>query len=127
MNNIEYKIHVALVEFVTLKFPHVEIRSDLAGIKMPMGLAVKVQKLNGYRRAWPDIFIAEPMGRYCGLFIEIKKDCSELYCKNGDMRKAAHIVEQSEKLESLRKKGYCAEFCCGLDECICMVGSYLDG
>lgn len=127
MNDLEYKIQLALVDYICKKYPNVEFRSDLGGIRLPMGLAVKAKKLNGGRKAWPDFFLAEPMGIYSGLFIEIKKDREAIYCKDNTMRQDKHTKEQSEKLASLRKSGYRAEFCCGIDECIELVDEYLGG
>ena len=125
MKNEEYKIQCAVVEYLNLQYPCVEFRSDMGGIKLPMGLAVKAKKANGGRRAWPDLFIAEPTGGYHGLFIEIKKDRLEVYGKRGKMRTNVHITEQNEKLESLRGKGYAAEFGMGFNHCVEMIDNYL--
>ena len=125
MNDLEYKIHVSLVEYVTLKHPNVEHRSDLGGIRLPMGLAIKAKRLNGHTRAWPDYFIAEPAGDYCGLFIEIKKDRDEVYKKNGMLRETEHVTEQYCQLVRLMDRGYKAVFGCGLDECMAIVDEYL--
>jgi hypothetical protein len=126
MNDLEYKIHVALVEYVTLKYPNVDHRSDLGGIRLPMGLAIKVKRLNGHTKSWPDYFIAQPTGRYCGLFIEIKKDRNAAYKKDGLLRESEHITEQHWQLVKLREKGYKAVFGCGLDECMAIVDEYLN-
>ena len=85
----------------------------------------KAKKANGGRRAWPDLFIAAPTWEYHGLFIEIKKNRLEVYGKRGKMRTSAHISEQNEKLESLREKGYAAEFGMGLGHCIEIIDNYL--
>ena len=71
-------------------------RTDIdfgSGIKLTMGQAVKQKRQNGGRRAWPDMFIAEPMPRcvdgswnheYNGLFIELKKEGTRIKKKNGE-------------------------------------------
>lgn len=126
MKDEEFKIHCAVVEYLLAQCPDVEFRSDMGGVRLPMGLAIKAKKANGGRRAWPDLFIAEPLaGYYHGLFIEIKKDRLEVYGKRGKMRTSAHISEQNKKLKSLREKGYAAEFGMGLEHCVKMIDSYL--
>lgn len=126
MKDEEFKIHCAVVQYLLAQYPDVEFRSDMGGVRLPMGLAIKAKKANGGRRAWPDLFIAEPLaGYYHGLFIEIKKDRLEVYGKRGKMRKNAHILEQNEKLEALRAKGYAAVFGMGLEHCIGILDNYL--
>lgn len=125
MTGAEYKIQIAIVDYLLRRYPDVEFRADLGGIRLTRGLAVKAARLNGKRRAWPDMFIAEPRGKWCGLFIEIKASRSDLYCVNGDMRKDKHVIEQSAKLDALMAKGYLAVFCCGLDEAIKCIDTYL--
>lgn len=126
MKDEEYKIQCAVVKYLILQYPKVEFRSDMGGVRLPMGLAIKAKKANGGRRAWPDLFIAEPAPGYHGLFIEVKKDRLEVYGKRGEMRKSAHISEQNEKLESLRARGYAAEFGMGLEHCIEIIDNYLE-
>ena len=126
MKNDEYKIHVALVEYVTRRYPGVLIRSDLAGLKLPIGLAVKAKRLNGGRRAWPDFFMAKSTDQYSGLFIEIKKDADEIYTKTGRLRETKHIQEQKSVLDALMDNGYYAVFGDGLDECMDIVDDYLN-
>jgi hypothetical protein len=108
-----------------LQYPHVEFRSDMGGVRLSKGLAIKAKRANGGRKSWPDLFIAQPAGKYCGLFIEIKKSRDVLYKKCGEMRVTVHINEQKKKLRVLRSKGYSAEFGCGFDECKTMIDNYL--
>jgi hypothetical protein len=125
MNDREFQLQCNVVDYIKSQFPYAEFRSDMGGVWLPTGLAVKAKKANGGRRAWPDFFIAQPSGDYHGLFIEIKINREEVYCKNGKMRTGKHIAEQHEKLVSLRSKGYAAEFGCGFDECRDLIVGYL--
>lgn len=71
----------------------------------------------------PDLFIAEPKGGYCGLFIEIKAE--SIFNKNGTRKTSTHLKEQSNMLDKLTNKGYCAVFGCGWDECKKIIDNYL--
>lgn len=129
MSEAEIQTNVAL--FLRTQYPDVLFKSDFgSGIKLTPWQA-KMQKLqSGGRRGWPDIFVAEPRrdGNYWyhGLFIELKKDGVRLKKKNGEWANE-HIREQAEVLETLREKGYMAEFAVGLIEAIDLVDDYLGG
>jgi hypothetical protein len=112
-----------------------------------MGQAIKQKRQNGGRRAWPDMFIAEPRPASrintniknwgdineifdnfhfaeFGLFIELKKEGTRLRKKNGDYA-SEHIAEQAEVLAELDKRGYCACFAVGFDEAKRIIDEYL--
>ena len=132
MNEQELQIRVA--DYLTTQYPDVLFHSDFgSGIKLTMAQAVKQKRQNGGRRAWPDMFIAEPTPRcldddgsyeYNGLFIELKKEGTRLKKKNGEWA-SDHIAEQAEILERLRFRGYVAEFAVGFDEAKEIINNYL--
>ena len=129
MSEAELQANVAL--FLRCNYPDVLFHSDFgSGIKLKPWQA-KAQKIqNGGRRAWPDMFIAEPRSTfttlYHGLFIELKKEGTRLKKKNGDWA-SDHIAEQAEVLETLRNKGYKAEFAVGIFEATDLIDEYLGG
>lgn len=135
MTEAEIQANVAL--FLRMKYPKVLFHSDFgSGIYLKPWQA-KAQKIqNGGRRAWPDMFIAEPqeiprpglrpVARYNGLFIELKKEGTRLKKRNGNWA-SDHIKEQAWMLEQLRKKGYKAEFAVGYQEAIALIEDYLGG
>lgn len=148
----ESDLQVQVAEYLTIQYPDVMFHSDFgSGIKLTPGQAVKQKRQNGGRRAWPDMFIAEPifeeatgaeatqrwfkavlakneawMLPHCGLFLELKKEGTRLKRKDGSWANE-HIAEQSEALESLRQRGYCAEFAIGFDEAKKIIDEYLGG
>lgn len=151
----EAKLQEAVAGYLRLQYPDVMFHSDFgSGIKLTPGQAVRQKRQNGYRKGWPDIFIAEPVtitsaymdGLYaeyldnsievvgldhvyytlCGLFIELKKEGTRLKKKNGDWA-TDHIAEQADVLEKLRARGYCAEFAVGFDEAKRIIDEYLGG
>ena len=97
-----------------------------SGSKMTIGQATKQKSLNK-RRGFPDLFIMQPIKNYSGLFLELKKNHDELYCKDGSFRKTEHINEQRDYIRALELRGYRAVFACGFDEAVNIIRDYLDG
>ena len=121
----EFETQCVFREWMTLQHPTILMHCDLSGVRLPIGYAVKIKKLNP-DRAWPDIFIAEPRGKYHGLFVELKRSLDDLYTKGGSFRETQHIKEQRHILRILRQKGYKTEFACGFKELQNVVSDYLD-
>ena len=128
MKKEEFKLQCDVAEFITIKYPDVMFRSDLAGIKMPMGQAVEIKKLRN-SRGYPDLHIIEQAivkGLiYNGLFIEIKLNIEAKYKKNGEIRTSKHIQEQHAMLLELEKRGYLTEWGYGWDDIITKIDHYL--
>jgi len=104
----EYELHRAVVQWLTLQYPHILFRSDYGGVRLPIGLAKKMKALNPLR-AYPDLFIIESAFDHKGLYIEIKQAGTEIYKKNGAYT-TPHIKEQAEYLAKLEDRGYRAVF-----------------
>lgn len=129
----EQELQTQVADYIRLQYPNVLFHSDFgSGIKLTKGQAMKQKRLQGGRRAWPDMFIAEPrtvkVGNdkhvYCGLFIELKKDKTRLYKKDGSYA-SEHILEQDEMLRRLARNGYVAEFAIGFDMAKELIDWYL--
>lgn len=121
----ELDLQMMIVEYLTLRYPGVMFRSDLGGIRLNMGQAIQAKHLQGERRGWPDIFIAEPRNGCAGLFGELKTDRAEVYTKKGELKNSQHIKEQWATIWELRKRGYEADFWCGFDEARRAIDRYL--
>ena len=138
MNESDLQVQVA--DYLRLQYPDVLFHSDFgSGVKLTVGQAVKQKRQNGGRRAWPDMFIAEPKtaGWYRskdgfkettvvrhGLFLELKKEGVRLKKKDGHWA-SEHIAEQAEVLDRLRFRSYEAEFAVGFDEAKKIIDNYL--
>lgn len=145
MTELELQMQVA--DYLRLQYPGVLFHSDFgSGVKLTMGQAIKQKRLQGGRRSWPDMFIAEPknvkaeckvitdgdvikearfLEQKYGLFIELKKAGTRIFKKDGTLVSDAHICEQFDMLEQLRRRGYMAEFACGFDEAKKILDRYL--
>ena len=120
-----------VAEYLKLKFPKVIFHIDFgSGCKLTMGQAMYQKKLNN--RAFPDLFIAEPRWvgvdhneLKCGLFIELKKDGTTIYKKDGTIVSNEHLREQEIVLQGLRYKGYEASWGIGFEQTRQIIDDYL--
>jgi len=123
----EETIQNQICQYVKVQYPNVLFNTDLSGIKLPMGLAVKVSKLRS-SRAFPDLVFYEPRkinGKmYYGLFIELKKDGVKIFKRNGAVVANGHIKEQIKMITKLSEKGYYACFAIGFDEAKEIIDNY---
>lgn len=138
----ESDLQTMVADYLRLQYPEVIFHSDFgSGVKLTIGQATKQKRQNGGRRAWPDMFIAEPKlaGWYRykdgwknetvvrhGLFLELKKEGTRLKKKNGDWA-TEHIAEQADLLDRLRFRSYEAQFAVGFDEAKKIIDDYLEG
>lgn len=137
--NSETNLQIQVADYLRLQHPNVLFHSDYgSGIKLTIGQATIQKRQNGGRRAWPDMFIAEPMSKtigqkspagysaqlFHGLFIELKKGDTRLKKKDGSWA-TEHIAEQAETLEKLRQEGYKAEFAVGFEQAKQIIDEYL--
>lgn len=133
----ESDLQAQVADYIRLRYPHAIFHSDFgSGIKLTMGQAIKQKRLNGGRRSWPDMFIAETVivkrkdGAYeglSGLFVELKREGTRIFKKDGKLVADEHIREQFDMLHDLRARGYAAEFACGFDEAKKLIDDYMKG
>lgn len=122
---LEESLQIQVATYLKLNHPNIIFRSDFAaGIKMTMGQAVRHKAMQS-GRAYPDLFIAEPRGIHCGLFLELKRSKEEILKKDGKLREDVHVQEQNNVRLELLKRGYQALFACGFDEAIEIIENYL--
>lgn len=122
--NVEESVHVQVCRYLDIKYPDVVYTSDQSGLRLPVGLAVKISKTRSKRYKIPDLIILKPSNGFCGLIIEIKKNHEEAYTKKGELRENEHIQMQWSSLQRLAKDGYMAVFGCGYNECVKIIESY---
>lgn len=135
MKESTLQCHVA--DYLRLQYPHVLFHSDYgSGIKLTPGQAAKQKRQNGGRRAWPDLFIAETIiakkedGTYkglSGLFVELKREGTRIYKRDGTLVADQHIREQHALLVELERRGYAARFAVGFDQAKQIIDWYLGG
>lgn len=118
----EDRIHISICDFIRLQYPDVIFTSESSGMRLTIGQASKLARMrSGSKLA--DIWIAEPRGSYCGLFLEVKAETP--YKKDGELKKSDHLKAQSKMLERLVKKGYQAMFIWSLEQGIVEIRKYM--
>lgn len=121
----EEMLHMQVCQYIRQKYPHVIFSSDPSGMYVSMNQAKKLKVLRSHS-GLPDLWILEPRGGWHGLILELKKEGTELYKKNGTLRKNDHLEQQQRVLDMLKEKGYYATFSVGYDATISLIDKYLD-
>ena len=123
----EHDLYKMIADYLRYQYPTVVYRFDLAAdLKLTMGQASKHKRLQRYR-GYPDLFIAETIGAYSGLFLEVKKEGVRIFKKDGTLVSDEHVREQFDMLEELRRRGYAAEFAIGFNHAKQVIDDYMKG
>ena len=102
-------------------------RTDYAaGLKLTAGQAKNHSRMQS-GPGYPDLFIPKPVGKYHGLYIELKKDRDAILNKNGSMKADPHIRKQLDVLMQLKELGYAAAFAVGHTQAKQVINDYLNG
>jgi hypothetical protein len=137
MKQLEAKLSEKVSRYLQIQYPNVVFRYDIADMKLTVPQAMRMKKLQGKdNRGYADLFIAEPNKTSSGLFIELKKDISEVYLKDGVSYRSKkikkngiviydHIQEQVNFLVKMQKKGYEARFGFGFDGTKKIIDDYM--
>lgn len=120
----EEGVYEELSIFFRTNYPGVDWVFDLSGI--PIHESTK-RKMTNYRsrRGYPDLFIPEPRNGFHGFYLEIKRFSSSPYRKDGSLKKDKHLEAQDAMMDSLRSKGYYANFAIGICDCVEQIENYL--
>jgi len=108
----EYQLQKAVCKYLDLQ--NVLYCGSMGGqYQVHMSQRIKAKK-SGYKKGFPDLFIYEPKGEYHGLAIELKIGYNKA--------SKPQLYWQRE----LRKRGFKAEICTGIDEALEVINNYLD-
>ena len=124
--NPEYGMQAAFVREMTLKYPDVLVFSDTAAhIGKTKLQQVRANRLSSVGEKWPDVFVAQPSGEFCGLYLEFKAECP--YKIDGKtLYKNPHIQAQAATMAKLRAKGYACFFVWSVEMALEIADRYLD-
>lgn len=126
MVNRESDIYVELSRYMDLKYPKLIIRFDhAAGLFMKSKNQIRLNKKVNSLKGYPDFFLAYPVGKYCGLFLEIKRVGHSPFLIKGGLSANEHVQEQNEVLKRLESFGFKAVFAVGFDGCVDEIEKYL--
>jgi hypothetical protein len=120
-DNEQFKV----IKYLKEKHPQVLFRVSIDGVRLPIGILMKMKKSGGLQRSLPDIEIFYPNKGYHGLFIEMKKTGRKLKKKNGEWMDY-RLEEQAATIEKLNNLGYFATFADGELDAIKIIDNYFD-
>jgi hypothetical protein len=121
----EQNLHTQICRYLKLQYPDAYFLSDPSGIKMSIGMAVKLKKTRS-KHAQLDIVILEPKKGYKGLILEVKRSRDEIYRKDGLIRNDKHILDQVHSINHLIEKGYKVDFVWDLGMAIELLKEYFE-
>jgi len=70
--------------------------------------------------------ILEARGNYHGMFLELKKEGTTVYLKDGSLSTNPHIQEQAAMIRRLNELGYFARFAVGFKEARQAIIEYME-
>jgi hypothetical protein len=124
MASEEETLHIAICNYIKIQHPRVLFTSESSGIRVSIYQAKKLKSMRSCA-GLPDIMIFEPRKNYYGMFLEVKREGTIIYKKDGDMRADEHLKEQEEILHRLKQRGYFAEFVVGFEQAKAIIDYYL--
>jgi hypothetical protein len=124
----EDNVKLAIAEYLKYQYPNIPFTMQWDHLNLSIGVAKKLKRMRCSiaNFVWPDMFIASPDGldHYCGLFLEIKKDISEVYTKQDTIRKNKQIIKEYKSLKILKNLGYQASFTWSVDHARSIINNY---
>lgn len=121
----EWSHQLKFCKWLKLQYPHIKFRSDIQSAgKLSVAMQNIKQIIDPYK-GWPDIAIYHRSGIYCGLHIEMKRENSGTFLKDGSLSKSKHVQEQAEMHDFLRSIGYKVEIAEGFEEAKRIFEEYL--
>jgi hypothetical protein len=120
----ESQVHESVCKYLKIAYPKVVFNTDMAGIRLSKGQAIKAKKLRSFN-GFPDLVIYEQAHGFHALFIELKRPNTKIYLRNGEMTRDAHIQQQASVHNALASRGYFATFAVGFDEAKKIIDWYL--
>lgn len=116
----EEQIQKMVAIYIKRQFPYIKyfLSDYAAGLHLTQNQARIRSSMNG-DRGWSDMFIPYPSRGFNGLFIELKKDGTAIYCSRGP-RKGKLVADEQIQLEAafindMISNGYFARFAVGFD------------
>lgn len=126
----EWHEQLVFCKYMRNKYPDLDYFSDLSSAGKQTKYMQSIVTILKSRSGWPDTKICEPIGKYCGLMIELKRipetQGQSIYMQDGSLKANEHIENQSEMHQRLRNKGWYVVFSQGANEAITVLEAYLD-
>lgn len=118
----EQYLHQSVCHYLKTQYPFVIFTSEPSGLYVTPGQARTLKSMRSCA-GLPDLWILQPSAHYYGLFLELK--ATNIYKKNGKLKKNEHVEMQANVLHMLRSLGYWANFAVGMDEAVSCIDNYM--
>jgi len=129
MADREYQFQRNLCRWLDVYYPYAYYRSDLGGIRLTKGLAIKAKNIQKHR-GHPDFAIYESSGGFPCLLLELKIDESDVFLKRGGIPggdRGTHLLEQVAMILMLRERGFAVDLTIGQQQTEELINCYLGG
>lgn len=126
LKDTEWKIQLHFCKWIKLQYPNLLFRSDIQSAGKLSGQMQNIKQILDPYHGFPDVQIYHRSGNFTGLFIELKRENSGTFLKDGSLSKTKHVQEQAEMHKTLRSLGYKVEFAEGCDEAKKILQEYLN-
>lgn len=121
----EWSHQLKFCKWLKLQYPYIKFRSDIQSAGKLSGAMQNIKQIIDPYKGWPDIAIYHRSGIYCGLHIEMKRENSGTFLKDGTLSKYKHVQDQAEMHAFLRSIGYKVEIAEGFEEAKRIFEEYL--
>ena len=126
-NYSEYDLQKSICTYLKRQYPQINFLSDtVASVKLTaiQGVRNKAIQKDGFKA--PDLMIFKPKNGYAGLFIELKTESPFYKGQYCELKKNAHIEQQSKDLTRLNIEGYFASFAWSFDMAKAIIDYYMN-
>lgn len=121
----ERVIQVAIARHMRRNYPEADFFNDWASGAYLTAGQNKARLAMASNNGWVDLLILEPRRGFSALFIEIKKEGTKIYLKDGKTLVAdKQLRKEAAFLARQRTKGIWASFGVGLEDCIDKIDRY---
>lgn len=121
----EWQEQIAFCKWLKLQYPNIRFRSDIQSAGKLSPSMQNIKSIIDPFRGWPDITIYLKNRNFCGLMIELKRENSGLYLKDGTLSTGKHVQEQNEVHDFLRANGWQVVFAEGMADAQLKFKEYL--
>lgn len=140
----EESLQLKVCRYLRSEYPDVIFFSDFAaGMDLKNTQRQKMIAMRSHDGKVPDLIIMHPSRGYHGLVIELKKEGTVIYKRDGSLRKQPykrkyrksgklfiktgdHLQEQEAMLQRYNRAGYCGRFGIGYQHIIDLIDGFMD-
>lgn len=127
MTHPEHHLQKQVCAYLSAQYPSVLFLSTGTSLKLTKGQANRNKAIQKDGFKCPDLLILKPVGKWSGLFLELKVESP--FKRNGEIKASQndHLKKQQQAMEDLTLEGYFATFAWSFDHAKKIIDNYLGG